>query len=428
MKIKFILSSLALMLFALLGGGSFDGEKLGIFLIIILIVVGMTIVVAMISSTVQSNNKKKRLQMIQEDEKQSTDFDRSVFIGDDHCKIYFDSTKKQVMILGVTSDEIKKEFIDDFEFPGKDLAIYKRPEFYIFDPIKRRMLSGSYDELRINYQITSIAEKDKNNYVAVNNSIPPQFKSLITQKTTDSGIVRNYYNILIDESHGLMAFSESGCVKNVFNYINEDILPKKRGNLSSITTKSVGNYLFVMDDFFDILVFFGPKCYEIFNYSDILEVSYVENGSQLFTKSAGRTVGGAIIGGVLMGGAGAIVGGLSGGSKQNKEIKNMNIKILLRNTSRNTCVLFFKSVNRILNTKNDYDRKLYESYLHDANQAKDVFSVIIDKAKQAGTPTAQPISSKPWSVADELTKLAKLKSDGFLTDEEFQIQKAKLLG
>ena len=68
-----------------------------------------------------------------------------------------------------------------------------------------------------------------------------------------------------------------------------------------------------------------------------------------------------------------------------------------------------------------------------ANQAKDVLSVIIDNAKQASTPIAQPIAQPvvapaSSSVADELAKLAKLKADGILTDEEFRVQKSKLLG
>lgn len=433
MKTKFLLSTLALLLFALLGGGSFTEKELGTFFILIIAVVVIVVVGAIITAIVQSNNQKKRLRMIKEDEENSTDFDRSIFIGDDRCKIYFDSAKKQIMIMRVMTEGIKKEYIDDFEFPGKDLAIYTSPVFNIYDPVKRRLLSGTYNDININYQITSIAEKDRNKDVVVNNSIRPQIKTLRTKRTTDSGsVVSNLYNILIDESRGLMALSESGGVKNVFNYINANSLPNKRGNKSTINTKSVGNYLFIMDDFYKVLVFFGPNTHEIFNYADIIEVSYEENGNQLYTKSAGRTVGGAIVGGVLMGGAGAVVGGLSGASKQNKEIKNMDIKILLRSTSRTSCVLHFKDIDRVLKTKEDSDRKLYETYVKNANQAKDIFSVIIDDAKQVIAPTAQPViqhvSTSSSSVADELAKLAKLKAAGILTDEEFQAQKAKLLG
>lgn len=434
MKIKLYLSSLALVLFALLGGGSFSGEEIGTFFTILLVVVGITIVAAMITSAVQSKNKKKRLQMIKEDEQQSTDFDRSVFIGDDRCKLYFDASKKKVMIMRVMTEGIKKEYVDDFEYPGKSLATYTTPAFYIYDPTRRKLLSGTYNDLNIIHQVTSIAEKDNNKNVAVNNTIPPIFRTLRTSHTSSTASVTNkLYNVLIDECHGLMAISESGKVKDIFNYINASSLPKKRGDKSTINTKGVGNYLFIMDDFFKVLVLVGSSTREIFNYSDIIEVSYEENGSQLYTKSAGRTVGGAIVGGVLMGGAGAVVGGLSGGSKENKEIKNMDIKILLRSTSRTTCVLHFKDVDRVLKTKDETDRKLYETYVKNANQAKDILSIIIDNAKQSSALIAQLVAQpvvapSSSSVADELAKLAKLKADGILTEEEFQAQKSKLLG
>ena len=443
MKNKFYLSSLALVLFALLGGGSFSGEDIGFFFTIILVVAGVIIVVAIIFNIVLSNNQKKRLQMIKEDEQNSTDFDRSVFIGDDRCKLYFDASKKQVMIMRVMTEGIKKEYIDDFEFPGESLATYTgpvfnttytSPVFNVYDPTRRKLLTGTYNDLNIIHQVTSITEKDKNKNVAVNSSIQPTFKTLrTTQTSATSSVTNRLFNVLIDESHGLMAITESGMVKDVFNYINASSLPRKKGEKSTINTREIGNYLFLMDDFFKVLVLVGPDCHESFNYSDIIEVSYEENGSQLYTKSTGRTIGGAIVGGFLMGGAGAVVGGLSGASKQNKEIRNMDIKILLRSTSRTSCVLHFKDVDRVLKTKEDADRKLYETYVKNANQAKDVLSVIIDNAKQASTPIAQPIAQPvvapaSSSVADELAKLAKLKADGILTEEEFQAQKSKLLG
>ena len=438
MKIKFYLSSLALVLFALLGGGSFSGEDVGAFFTIILVVVGVIIVVAIISAIVQSNNQKKRLQMIKEDEQNSTDFDRSVFIGDDRCQLYFDASKKQVMIMRVMTEGIKKEYIDDFEFPGKSLASYTSPVFNVYDPTRRKLLTGTYKDLNIIHQVASITDKDKNKDVVVNSTIQPTFKTLRTtlktnQTSATASVTNRLFTVLIDESHGLMAITESGKVNDVFNYINASSLPRKKGEKSTINTREIGNYLFLMDDFFKVLVLVGPGYHEIFNYSDIIEVSYEENGSQLYTKSAGRTVGGAVVGGVLMGGAGAVVGGLSGASKQNKEIKNMDIKILLRSTSRTSFVLHFKDVDRVLKTKEDADRKLYETYVKNANQAKDVLSVIIDNAKQASAPIAQPIAQPvvapaSSSVADELAKLAKLKADGILTDEEFQAQKSKLLG
>ena len=205
----------------------------------------------------------------------------------------------------------------------------------------------------------------------------------------------------------------------------------KTGNKSYVHNQGIGNYHFVMDDFFNVLVIVTPSSYELFNYSDIIEVSYEENGTKLYSKSAMRTVGGAIVGGALMGGAGAIVGGLSGTSKKNLEIKTIQIKILLRNTQRTSLVLNFNDSNRILKTKDAKDNTLYENYQKNANYAKDLLSVIIDKAKQSGNPTVQQdeqVPSSPKSgIADELAKLAQLKADGILTDEEFNTQKTKLL-
>ena len=434
MKSKFIFSSLALLMFALLGGGSVDPDDMGVFFVIIIVIVAVVVIAAGITAMVQSHNKNKRLQMIKEDEEKSSDFDRSVFIGDDRLKIYFDSNKKQVMLMRVTTESIKKEYVDDFEFPGKELAKYTNPVFYIYDPVKRRMLSGSYTDNIITHQITSISEKDNNKDVTVNNKIQPRFSSLGNLLLASSGINEKVYHVLIEENRGLIAICESGKVGKVFNYINANSLPKKKGEKSSINTKEIGNYLFIMDDFFKVLVLIERGSHEIFNYADIIEVSYEENGTQLYTKSAGRTVGGAIVGGVLMGGAGAVVGGLSGASKQNKEVKSIDIKILLRSTSRTSCVLHFNDAKRILKTKEESDRNLYETYTKNANQAKDVLSVIIDNAKQVqvSTPVAQPlvqqVPSSSSSIADELAKLAKLKADGILTEEEFQVQKAKLLG
>lgn len=435
MKTKLFVSTFVLLLFSLLGGGSYDGEALVWILIVFAVVFGGWGIVLVIISNVKSLNKDKRLNMIKVDEANALDFDRSVCIGDDHCKIYFDASKKQIMIMRVMTKGIKKEYVDGFEFPGKELATYNNdefttPVFNIYDPIRRLLLSGTYTGFDIIYQVTSIAEQDKNKDVSVNNTIQSRIETLSqsTILTTSSKFSSHkLYNILIEECRGLIAISESGKVTDVFNYINAEDLIKKTGNKSAINTQVVGNYMFIMDEFFKILVLLGSDTHEIFNYADIIEVSYEENGTQLYTKSA--NVGGAIVGGVLMGGAGAVVGGLSGDSRQNKEIKNMDIKILLRSTSRTTFVLHFMDIDRELSTKKDFDKGLYETYLKNANRAKDILSVIIDNAKQtAGSVVQSVVTPASSSVADELSKLAKLKADGILTEEEFQVQKSKLLG
>ncbi|MCD2324988.1 SHOCT domain-containing protein [Sphingomonas sp. IC-56] len=55
-----------------------------------------------------------------------------------------------------------------------------------------------------------------------------------------------------------------------------------------------------------------------------------------------------------------------------------------------------------------------------------ITEAVVALAAPSGAPV--PVAGPTAPIADELTKLAKLKADGILTDAEFQAQKAKLLG
>jgi len=429
MKSKIILSSFVLLFFSLLAGGSSEDEENGVVIAIAVVVVAV-IIIAIIAAIVQSINKKKRLKMIEKDEQESSDFDRRVSIGDDRCKIYFDAAKKKVMIMHVTTDGITKKFVDDYEYPGKGLARYFDGNYIIYEPNSRRMLSGNYCRYTIN-NIEDLNGVDKSG-LTTKDPIAPTLNLLEITFHSSMTVDSSKIHVLADEYHGLMAVAEQGKLY-AFNYISAERLPEKVGIESTISVKSAGNYMFVMDSYFKVLVIIGGNMmHKTFNYSDIIEVSYIENGDTMFTKSTGRTVGGAIVGGVLMGGAGAVVGGLSGDTKQNKIVNNMDIKILLRSTEETTCILHFMDSSNPLKTKETSDKTLYEEFLKNANKAKDLLSVIIDDAKQSLPPVApvlsQPATPQSSSVADELAKLAKLKADGILTEEEFQAQKAKLLG
>ena len=428
MKPKIILSTLVLLFFSLLAGGSSESDISGLFIAIIVAIVAIVIIVG-IHDSIKSGNKTKRLQMIKDDEQKSVDFDRSISIGDDRCKLYFDTAKKKVMIMQVTTDDITKKYIDDFEFPGKNLARYYDGFYLVYEPTTRRLLSGNYGTYFIN-EIENLQGVDKSG-LTTKELIAPSLNVIKTTFHSSMTVDNRDIHVLADEYHGLMAVVEKGKLY-AFNYINVEKLQEKVGLESTISVKNAGNYMFVMDSFFKVLVIIGrDMMHKTLSYSDIIEVSYIENGDQLFTKSTGRTVGGAIVGGVLMGGAGAVVGGLSGNTQQNKVVKNMDIKVLLRSTEETTCILHFMDSSNPLKTKEASDKTLYEVFLKNANKAKDLLSVIIDDAKQALPPFApvisQPVTTQPSSVADELTKLAKLKADGILTDEEFQAQKAKLL-
>lgn len=431
MKSKIYLSTLVLLFYSLLAGGSVDKKEVETFFVLILISAITGAIYLYIKNIIKHHNKEKREQMIREDEQNSTDFDRSVSIGDDRCKLYFDASREKVMIMRIMTEGITKKYVDNFLFPGNELAQYKDGVFYVYEPQSRKLLCGKYAAAEINYNVTLVANHDKNNGISTKEPLKPFFDSLKVQQYIGSIPAESKaIQVLVDECHGLIVVIKDALSINAFNYIKSDYLPKKLSATSALSVKYIGNYMFIMDKFFKVLVIIGETMHKSVNYSDIIEVSYIENGNQLFTKSTGRTVGGAVVGGLLMGGAGAVVGGLSGDTKQNKEVKNMDIKILLRSTESSSCVLHFMDSKTPLKTKEERDKDAYEKFLANANKAKDFLSIIIDDAKRApqiATVMPQPGTPQQTSVADELAKLAKLKADAILTEEEFQAQKAKLL-
>lgn len=193
--------------------------------------------------------------------------------------------------------------------------------------------------------------------------------------------------------------------------------------------KAFNDYAFVTDDINEFIAIVTPTQIHVHRYSDIVSISYEENGSDVFNKS----LGGAVVGGLLFGGVGAIVGGNTAKATQNKEVRIMSIKILLKSTSNSSIVLKIYEAGKdgsLLETKNLADRNHYEGLMKEVTGIKDIFSIIIDivDRKVSQQKVSSPIvQSNTGSVADELTKLAKLKDAGILSDEEFNAQKAKLL-
>lgn len=411
---KILLSSFILLLFALLAGGSFEGFGESLLLTIGLFALGFLIYYAL---------GLIRNRQIEKSEAKLGDISSLNNFGNNKCRFYFDAAKKQVLIMRFRLSGVQKEYVDGFEYGSEQLCLQKDPCFCIYDSKNRQMLTGSYKEENLDYEVKKIEQK----IPMPHSSIVP--KLAVVQSSMDSLFSSTKITTfaLIDENQGFIALSRNGRLDETFYYVDD--ASAKTGSQSFVVDKSIGNYLFIMDDFFHKLVIVTPETYEIFNYTDIIEISYEEDGTALFTKSAARTVGGALVGGALLGKAGAVIGGLSGSSAQHKEVNSMQIKILLRNAEKTTYVLNFKQRSSTLKTSSDLDADYYKMFLKDAMAAKDLLSVIIDKAQQLSLASQQPVAEKAsdFSVADELSKLARLKKDGFLTDEEFEAQKKKLL-
>ena len=118
---------------------------------------------------------------------------------------------------------------------------------------------------------------------------------------------------------------------------NED-LNRIASSVDDFTVTNVSNgygnhYRFMVDNTHKNVCYINGIRKIIIPYSKILSVELIENGTTISSKSTARTVGGALIGGVLAGTAGAIIGGLSGDTKQKHMVSKVQVKIRLKDVS-----------------------------------------------------------------------------------------------
>lgn len=196
-----------------------------------------------------------------------------------------------------------------------------------------------------------------------------------------------------------------------------------------------GFYIFAVDEINEKIALVSETANNIVSFSDIIGVELIEDGNTVSKKSTTRTIGGAIVGGVLLGGAGTIVGGLSGNSTQKNKVSSLAVKILLRSidnpTLRITCFdsrTMTTEHKASIETTGKMESYIYQLCKKNADDIKDLVGVIIDRTDSKNLAIPMKNDTKPSdSVADELLKLNELKEKCILTDEEFTIQKSKIL-
>lgn len=165
----------------------------------------------------------------------------------------------------------------------------------------------------------------------------------------------------------------------------------------------------------------GQKMHTFFARK-ILDFELLEDGESLVKSKGG--IGRAIVGGMIFGGAGAIVGAVTGGKRSKKVCTSMKIKITLRDYDVDALYID-------LITKETKCNSIV--YKNAAKQAQDILSALQVAADKAQTEaSAQPIavsvvSNSSTSALDELAKLKNLLDMGAITQEEFNAKKAQLL-
>ena len=155
-----------------------------------------------------------------------------------------------------------------------------------------------------------------------------------------------------------------------------------------------------------------------FDFSSIVSVEQIKNGITIYKKSNSSTIGRALVGGVLAGGAGAVIGGTTGKQTGEDKCTSLITKIQLNDISEPTYELIWhKSSEGITNIEDSSTYKMAQKVL-------DTIKAIIATTEAVPKNDEKKASS---SVADEIVKLHKLMSDNIISKEEFEQQKKRLL-
>jgi len=194
-------------------------------------------------------------------------------------------------------------------------------------------------------------------------------------------------------------------LKNLSNFKADDVL------LSNISGMSIA-----FDHQRKKVCFIDAICKPwVYEYMKVIQSEIVVDG-QTITKQSG-TIGRSIVGGVLAGGAGAIIGGTTGSTISNEKINSILVKITINDTINPVFKIIF------LNVPTEKRSPAYDISFSTAERLHGIIAGIIKQADLDMSKT----SNKSLTISDELVKLKKLLDDGVLTGEEFNNQKKKLL-
>jgi hypothetical protein len=114
----------------------------------------------------------------------------------------------------------------------------------------------------------------------------------------------------------------------------------------------------------------------IVSYKDILEVSFYEDGNSITKTSRTSQVAGAVVGNVLLGGAGLVIGALTGSKKTSNTIQSLEIRITVNNMQFPFWAFAF------LRTETQKNNVNYKIATEEANKLLSLLKVIMNKADE----------------------------------------------
>ncbi len=198
------------------------------------------------------------------------------------------------------------------------------------------------------------------------------------------------------------------------------VLLQEAESLNFNATKTVGNYI-SFDDInkkwaiptklpSGMFKYAVTKDSIILDYSDILDFELLEDGNSVSKGGVGK----ALAGGLLFGGVGAIVGGVTAKRTTKSTCSSLRIKITTKNINEPVVYISF------ISSETSSSGILYQEVYKQAQEIMSILNIITN-----GDTDIEP--EKSVSPADEVRQLKELLDIGAITQDEFDTKKKELL-
>lgn len=155
----------------------------------------------------------------------------------------------------------------------------------------------------------------------------------------------------------------------------------------------------------------------LFRYENLLNFELYEDGNTVM-KSKG-TIGRSIVGGMLYGGTGAIIGGMTSKKVSHDTCTSLGIRLTLKDALCSSLCIDFIFGNTRKDTTN---------YINARDTAYKIMSALEIIADYNAEQNQQFSQIGFISAADEILKFKQLLDMGVITSDEFEIKKKQLLG
>ena len=177
----------------------------------------------------------------------------------------------------------------------------------------------------------------------------------------------------------------------------------------------------------------GNIAFDTMPYKDVLASEISENGNTITRSSRSSQLGGALIGGLALGGVGAIIGGLSGKTVSSDNVQRIDLHLTVNRTNSPVHSINFEDIGG----DDDYGMKKssaeYQEIMQKARHWHSLLQVIIRQADEDDKIKEREIAQKTLhsiehkSVVDKIKELVDLRDQEVISDEEFTTLKEKLL-